>query len=169
MSITGIGEQRAEAIIAYRDENGPFKSIEQLAEIKGKSFAEDRVGRVVQVLESSDLAPHDAYLQDGRVVVTYDAVRDQTAAGELLRDRFASDSNVAITLAPNLPTWVRNLGLSPMSLGLDLRGGVYFLLEVDMETAIESRLQTYEQDFSELLREAVAWRLRGPTVRAPPP
>ena len=126
----------------------------QLAEIDGKPFAEDRVERVVQVLESSDLAPHTAYLQDGRVVVTYAAVNDQTAAGELLRDRFASDSNVAITLAPNLPAWVRNLGLSPMSLGLDLRGGVYFLLEVDMETAIESRLQTYEQDFSELLLDA---------------
>jgi preprotein translocase subunit SecD len=125
----------------------------QLAEIDGKPFAEDRVERVVQVLESSDIAPHTAYLQDGRVVVTFETVNDQTAAGELLRNRFASDSNVAITLAPNLPAWVRNLGLSPMSLGLDLRGGVYFLLEVDMETAIASRLQTYEQDFSELLRD----------------
>ena len=126
----------------------------QLAEIDGKPFAEDRVERVVQVLESSDLAPDAAYLQDGRVVVTFTDVEDQTAAGELLRNRFASDSNVAITLAPDLPAWVRNMGLSPMSLGLDLRGGVYFLLEVDMETAIESRLQTYEQDFSEVLLDA---------------
>ena len=126
----------------------------QLAEIDGKPFAEERVERVVQVLESSDLAPDAAYLQDGRVVVTFTDVEDQTAAGELLRNRFASDSNVAITLAPDLPAWVRNMGLSPMSLGLDLRGGVYFLLEVDMETAIESRLQTYEQDFSEVLLDA---------------
>ena len=126
----------------------------QLAEIDSKPFAEDRVERVVQVLESSDLTPDAAYLQDGRVVVTFTDVEDQTAAGELLRNRFASDSNVAITLAPDLPAWVRNMGLSPMSLGLDLRGGVYFLLEVDMETAIESRLQTYEQDFSEVLLDA---------------
>lgn len=126
----------------------------QLAEIDGKQFTADRVERVVEVLESSDITPHAAYLQDGRIVVTFDTVEAQTAAGELLRDRFASDSNVAITLAPNLPAWVRNIGLSPMSLGLDLRGGVYFLLEVDMETAIESRLQTYEQDFNELLRDA---------------
>jgi len=120
----------------------------QLAEIDGKPFAEDRVERVVQVLENRDLTPDSAYLQDGRIVVTYTTVEDQAAAGDLLRNRFASDSNVAITLAPNLPAWVRNIGLSPMSLGLDLRGGVYFLLEVDMETAIESRLKTYEQDFS---------------------
>lgn len=126
----------------------------QLAEIDGKPFAEERVERVVQVLESSELTPDAAYLQDGRVVVTFTDVEDQTAAGELLRNRFASDSNVAITLAPDLPAWVRNMGLSPMSLGLDLRGGVYFLLEVDMETAIESRLQTYEQDFSEVLLDA---------------
>ncbi len=126
----------------------------QLAEIDGKQFTADRVERVVEVLESSDITPHAAYLQDGRIVVTFNTVEAQTAAGELLRDRFASDSNVAITLAPNLPAWVRNIGLSPMSLGLDLRGGVYFLLEVDMETAIESRLQTYEQDFNELLRDA---------------
>jgi len=126
----------------------------QLAEIDGKPFAEERVERVVQVLESSDLTPDAAYLQDGRVVVTFTEVEDQTAAGELLRNRFASDSNVAITLAPDLPAWVRNMGLSPMSLGLDLRGGVYFLLEVDMDTAIESRLQTYEQDFSEVLLDA---------------
>ncbi len=126
----------------------------QLAEIDGKRFDDARVERVVQVLESENITTEDAYLQDGRVVVTFVAVEDQLVAGELLRDRFASDSNVAITLAPRMPAWVRNLGLSPMSLGLDLRGGVYFLLEVDMDTAIESRLATYEQDFSELLRDA---------------
>ena len=46
------------------------------------------------------------------------------------------------------------MGLNPMSLGLDLRGGVYVLLEVDMDTAINNRLQGYEQDFDERLREA---------------
>jgi len=126
----------------------------QLAEINGKPFDDARVERVVQVLDSENIATEDAYLQDGRVVVTFAAVEDQQLAGDLLRERFASDSNLAITLAPKLPAWVRNLGLSPMSLGLDLRGGVYFLLEVDMDTAIESRLATYEQDFSEMLRDA---------------
>jgi preprotein translocase subunit SecD len=60
---------------------------------------------------------------------------------------------VAYTLTPNLPNWLRKLGIKPMSLGLDLRGGVYFLLEVDMDTAIASRLTLYEQSFSDLLRE----------------
>jgi len=134
----------------------------QLAEIDGKRFTADRVERVVEVLESSDITPHAAYLQDGRIVVTFDTVEAQTAAGELLRDRFASDSNVAITLAPNLPAWVRNIGLSPMSLGLDLRGGVYFLLEVDMETAIESRLQTYDERGG--IFPGSGWRIGNPTA-----
>jgi preprotein translocase subunit SecD len=126
----------------------------QLASSDGNAFDDTRVQLVVQTLESSELPPQESYLQDGRVVVTFDEIGDQLAAGEMLRERFVSDSNVAITLAPRLPTWVRNLGLSPMSLGLDLRGGVYFLLEVDMDTAIESRLQTYRQDFADLLTEA---------------
>jgi preprotein translocase subunit SecD len=152
LNVLVLGIMMLGILLALPNIYGSINAV-QLAEIDGKPFAEDRVERVVQVLESSDIAPHTAYLQDGRVVVTFETVNDQTAAGELLRNRFASDSNVAITLAPNLPAWVRNLGLSPMSLGLDLRGGVYFLLEVDMETAIASRLQTYEQDFSELLRD----------------
>ncbi len=123
----------------------------QLASTDSNAFDDARVDQVVQVLESSDLPPQESYLQDGRVVVTFDEIGDQLAAGDLLRNRFLSDSNVAITLAPKLPPWVRNMGLSPMSLGLDLRGGVYFLLEVDMQTAIESRLNTYEQDFADIL------------------
>ena len=69
-----------------------------------------------------------------------DAALGQQAANDLLRDRFRSVANVAMTLTPALPEWIRNLGLSPMSLGLDLRGGVYFLLEVDMETAEWTRM-----------------------------
>ena len=126
----------------------------QLASADGNDFDDARLAQVVEVLQASELPPQDYYLQDGRVVVTYDDVDQQLSAGELLREEFAIDSSVAITLAPDIPAWVRNLGLSPMSLGLDLRGGVYFLLEVDMATALESRLATYEQDFSEILQDA---------------
>jgi len=125
----------------------------QLAQQDGNPFAERRVERVEQVLDVAGIT-HDAiYLQDGRVVVRFISSDDQEKAGELFRDQFSSDSNVAFTLAPRLPEWVRGLGLNPMSLGLDLRGGVYVLLEVDMESAVESRLIAYEQDFAERLRE----------------
>src|SRR5690606_156249 len=78
---------------------------------------------------------------------------EQLAAGDFLRERFDQQASTALTLAPKLPAWVRALGLNPMSLGLDLRGGVYFLLEVDMETAIDSRLALYQQSIGTILRE----------------
>ena len=79
---------------------------------------------------------------------------DQETAGARLKAAFPREANVAMTLAPRLPDWVRNLGLSPMSLGLDLRGGVYVLLEVDMTTAIDSRMKGYQEDFDDRLRDA---------------
>jgi preprotein translocase subunit SecD len=108
----------------------------------------------VQLLEMSDITPEATYFQDGRIVVRFDSKEEQATALELFRDRFKADTNVALTDAPKLPAWVRNLGLNPMSLGLDLRGGVYVLLEVDMDSAIESRLNSYEQDFADRLRDA---------------
>lgn len=126
----------------------------QLARMDGAPFTENRIDRSVQLLEINDITPEASYLQDGRVVIRFDSKSDQATALELFRDRFSSDTNVALTDAPKLPEWVRNLGLNPMSLGLDLRGGVYVLLEVDMDSAIESRLNAYEQDFADRLRDA---------------
>ena len=125
----------------------------QLAQADGNPFAEARVARVEQVLENAGITPEATFIQDGRVVVRFDTTDDQGKAGELFRDAFSSDSNVAFTIAPKLPAWVRGFGLSPMSLGLDLRGGVYVLLEVDMDSAVESRLAAYEQDFADRLRD----------------
>jgi preprotein translocase subunit SecD len=124
----------------------------QVAERNGEFFDEQRVDRTRQLLETEGITPEAIYLKDGRVVVRFNSDADQTAAEEILRTRFEADSNVAITLAPKLPKWVRNLGLDPMSLGLDLRGGVYVLLEVDMDSAVSSRLAAYEQDFDSRLR-----------------
>jgi preprotein translocase subunit SecD len=84
----------------------------------------------------------------------FDSVTDQITAEERLRARYEREASIALTLAPKLPQWVRDLGLDPMSLGLDLRGGVYVLLEVDMATAIETRMKSYELDFDDRLRDA---------------
>jgi len=126
----------------------------QVASADGDPYLEAKVAQIVRVLEAEELTPEAAFLQDGRVVLRFASVEEQLNAGDQLRERFGSSSNVALTLAPKLPVWVRNLGLSPMSLGLDLRGGVYVLLEVDMDAAIENRINLYEQDFAERLREA---------------
>jgi len=102
----------------------------QLSEVDGKRFDDGMVDQVVRVLQAEAIAPKESFIEDGRVVVTFDTEDDQQQAGNLLRDRFSSVANVAFSSAPELPPWIRTLGLSPMSLGLDLRGGVYVLLEV---------------------------------------
>ena len=126
----------------------------QVASADGKPFDDAKVEQISRILDSAELGRDAIYLHDGRVVVHFDSVEEQLSAGDRLRDRIGHDSSVALTLAAKLPVWVRNLGLQPMSLGLDLRGGVYVLLEVDMESAVAKRLESYELDFSERLRDA---------------
>jgi len=126
----------------------------QVAPQEAGNFTEERVAGIVRILDDEDLAPEAAYLEDGRIVLRFESAVRQSMAGDELRRTLGDDASVALTLAPKLPAWLRTLGLSPMSLGLDLRGGVYFLLEVDMDTAIHSRLQLYEQNFGNLLQDA---------------
>ncbi len=126
----------------------------QVADRLGESITETQLDDFVRALTSADIDPEAAFLKDDRAVLRFETVEDQQAAGERLRSRYGRDLNIALTLAPRLPTWVRNLGLNPMSLGLDLRGGIYVLLEVDMDSAIQKRLESYQQDFDDRLRDA---------------
>jgi len=134
----------------------------QLGEVDGNPFDEAMIGRVVTVLEENAISPKESFLAGGRVIVTFNCdddqqdssscENDQQRARDILRERFSDVANIAFSSEPELPPWIRSIGLNPMSLGLDLQGGVYVLLEVDMESAIESRLQTYSQDFFDSLR-----------------
>ncbi len=129
----------------------------QLAEKTGISISEDRLAEFVRVAETTGAVAEASYLKGGRAVIRFTSVNDQAAANAVLGEKFGGvdgEYGVAMTLAPRLPAWVRSLGLSPMSLGLDLRGGVYVLLEVDMDTAVEARLGSYQQDFEDRLRKA---------------
>ena len=126
----------------------------QIADNDGVAYEEPRLEEFVRIVENAGITPEAAYLQDGRVVIRFASTQDQENAGARLKSAYEREANVATTLAPKLPDWARNLGLKPMSLGLDLRGGVYVLLEVDMDTAIDSRIKGYRQDFDDRLREA---------------
>jgi preprotein translocase subunit SecD len=126
----------------------------QVAANDGIAFEQESLDNYLRVVENAGITPEAAYLVGGQIVMRFDSVDDQEKAGARIRDRYARVANVALTKAPKLPTWIRNLGLSPMSLGLDLRGGVYVLLEVAMDDAIDTRIRLYEQDFDDRLREA---------------
>mgnify|MGYP001827154660 FL=1 len=126
----------------------------QLADRLGEPVTETQLQEFVGTLQGANVEPEAAYLKDDRAVLRFDTPEAQTAAGERLRERYGRYLNIALTLAPRLPAWVRGLGLNPMSLGLDLRGGIYVLLEVDMASAINKRLESYQQDFNGRLRDA---------------
>ncbi|MBU1330851.1 MAG: protein translocase subunit SecD [Gammaproteobacteria bacterium] len=84
---------------------------------------------------------------------------DQLPAKDVVRKALGDDYVVALNLAQTTPDWLRSIGASPMKLGLDLSGGVHFLLEVDMEKALEARRKVYEGEVKSLLRkERVRYR-----------
>ncbi|WP_438868886.1 protein translocase subunit SecD [Pseudomonas sp. L1(2025)] len=84
---------------------------------------------------------------------------DQLPAKDVVRKAMGDDYVVALNLAQTTPKWLRSIGAHPMKLGLDLSGGVHFLLEVDMDKALDARLKVYEGDVKSLLRkEKVRYR-----------
>jgi preprotein translocase subunit SecD len=78
---------------------------------------------------------------------------DQLPAKDVVRKALGDDYVVALNLAQTTPQWLRSLAAHPMKLGLDLSGGVHFLLEVDMDKALDARLKVYEGDVKSLLRK----------------
>ena len=79
--------------------------------------------------------------------------QDQVKLKEYLEQNLEREFVTALNLAPNTPAWLSNIQASPMKLGLDLRGGVHFLMEVDSELLISTRLESYLADIRRKLRE----------------
>lgn len=88
-----------------------------------------------------------------QMLVRFDDTDTQLIAADELKSTLDSQHIVALNLAPAVPNWLRALNASPMSLGLDLRGGVHFLLQVDIDAAITKALDRYEGEFRAALRD----------------
>lgn len=91
---------------------------------------------------------------DGRLWLRFAGVDEQLAARDLIQRRAEGDYAIALTFASRAPDWLQALGLEPMSLGLDLRGGMYLVYEVDVGGAVGQLLQRLERDFRKVLRDA---------------
>ncbi|MEY3190673.1 MAG: hypothetical protein RIS10_790 [Pseudomonadota bacterium] len=98
-------------------------------------------------------APVKAFeFKDGRVLARFNNTDDQLKVADLLREKMGGNYTVALNLAPTTPSWLRALGANAMYLGLDLRGGVHFLLEVDMDAAARQAEDRYTDDVRLALR-----------------
>ncbi len=130
---------------------------------RGSGTDPELAARVEAMLTNGQVPYRTVFMDEGRLLASFETPDDQVRAADVLRDELGKEYVVALNTAPRTPGWMRSLGLKPMSLGLDLRGGVHFLLEVDMDAAIGQALQRYEGDFKTLLREE---RIRYAGIRA---
>ena len=95
-----------------------------------------------------------SYLDKGHLMVLFKGIPDQLAASDAVHEHFENTYITAMSIAPRTPNFLRVLGLRPMSLGLDLRGGLYLLYQVDVNSSVNQALEGYAQDARRALSSA---------------
>ena len=124
----------------------------QLSRNDRAAFTEQGQASVTAILAGKELSPEAAHIEGDRLVLRFANVEQQLAARDAIQDAAPREHLIALAKEPRTPVWMRALGLKPMSLGLDLRGGVHFLYEVDVAGAVKQLLGTMERDYRTLLR-----------------
>ena len=112
-------------------------------------FLEDRI---LNIIQESNLYTQ-IELEKDYVLIRTDSYQNQLKIKDLLSSSQMNDVVVALNLAPTTPDWLSDIGANPMKLGLDLRGGVHFLMQVDTDTAIKNRQDGTLQDLRIRFRE----------------
>jgi len=111
--------------------------------------------RIESELKAAGVALEERFVDaDGRLWLRFGAVPAQLAARDLIQRNAEGEYAIALTFASRAPAWLAGLGLEPMSLGLDLRGGMHLVYEVDVAGAVSQLLQRMERDFRKVLRDA---------------
>ena len=109
--------------------------------------------RIENILDSAEIDDFNIALIDNNIAVNFNSLDDQLKGKSLLERAFLDEVIIALNLQPSTPEWLKNIGGSPLRLGLDLSGGVHFLLEVDIENAVANRLESALNEFRKKFRE----------------
>jgi preprotein translocase subunit SecD len=125
----------------------------QLARDRAAVVEGDR-DAVLGLLKDKGISPSGAFLDQGRLTLRFSSKQDQLKARDVISEARHDDFTIALSQASKVPEWMRNLGLGPVKLGLDLRGGVYLVYQVDIKGAVKQLLDRDEQDFRASLRNA---------------
>lgn len=112
------------------------------------------LARIESTLNNANIKAKAIEQTGNTILARFNNIDDQMRAADLWRNSVGSKYTVALNLAPATPEWLRSLGAEPMYLGLDLRGGVHFLLEVDMAAALKQAEERYNNDVRLALRTA---------------
>ena len=119
----------------------------------GTQIDQSIIQKAEQILKSENIASHDNSFTNNAALLRLDSSEAQLKAKDALRRGLGDNYVVALNLAPTTPEWLQKIGAKPMKLGLDLRGGVHFLLEVDMDQAISQRMETSATDLRRQFRD----------------
>ena len=119
----------------------------------GRSADQSLLNELEAVLTQSQTKYEDIFLRENKIVIKFKDVETQLSSKTLLQNALLDKVIIALFLEPSTPQWLKDIGANPVKLGLDLSGGVHFLLEVDIDSAQESRLEllldTYRKSFKE--------------------
>ena len=119
----------------------------------GKSADQILLNQLEDTLKETNSDFDNLFLRDNKIVIQFSTLDQQLNAKTILQNKFLDKVIIALNLEPTTPDWLKSLGGRPVKLGLDLSGGVHFLLEVDIDTAEQGRLEllldTYRKTFKE--------------------
>ena len=126
----------------------------QVSTTRGGKIDESVEARIKTRLSEKNIAFKAVEKDDPfHLLVRFSNTEDQLAAADFIKDTLGDNYVVALNLAPSTPHWLQSFGALPMYLGLDLRGGVHFLMEVDMDAALQKALERYASDLRTVLRK----------------
>ena len=129
----------------------------------GVSMNESDMATITTALEAAQIDFFGEEVTDESILVRVSSVEDQLIAKTAIEDALTDNYIVALNLAPTTPTWLQAIGAGKMNLGLDLQGGVHFLMEVDMDAALNRRMEDNLSNVRSILREERV-RTRGTNV-----
>ena len=119
----------------------------------GRSADQPLLNELEDILQDSNTKYEDMFLRENKIVIKFNDVDTQLSSKTILQNTLLDKVIIALFLEPSTPQWLKDLGANPVKLGLDLSGGVHFLLEVDIDTAQQGRLEllldTYRKSFKE--------------------
>ncbi len=125
----------------------------QISASRGAAITEQRRQQFEQDLAQAGLNAKSVQLQEGRLIVRFTDAGQQLQARDLAKTLLGDNYTAALSLVPATPDWLTAIGATPMKLGLDLRGGVHFLLAVDMQAALDKNLNDLVSRFRSDLRQ----------------
>jgi preprotein translocase subunit SecD len=119
----------------------------------GKSADQILLNQVQDILEDQSTGVESVGLKDNNIIARFNSFDEQLAGKAALQKILLDEAVVALNLEPSTPQWLRNIGGGPLKLGLDLSGGVHFLLEVDIDSALDNRLESLLNQYRKKFRD----------------